>query len=118
MLATGIRTPIGIKVYGPDLGGIDRLSREIEAAVRQVPGTTSAFAERLDGGFYLEIEPDRPALARNGLLVGDLQRTILTALGGEAVATIVDGRARYTVNVRYPRELRSDPDSIAGQVLV
>ncbi len=118
MLATGIRTPIGIKVYGPDLGGIDRLSREIEAAVRQVPGTTSAFAERLDGGFYLEIEPDRAALARNGLLVGDLQRTISTALGGEAVTTIVDGRARYTVNVRYPRGLRSDPDSIAGQVLV
>ncbi len=118
MLATGIRTPIGIKVYGPDLGGIDRLSREIEAAVRKVPGTTSAFAERVDGGYYLEIEPDRMALARNGLLVGDLQRTISTALGGEVVTTVVDGRARYSVNVRYPRALRSGPDAIASQVLV
>jgi len=118
MLSTGIRTPVGIKVYGPDLDGIDRLSRQIEAAVRQVPGTTSAFAERIGGGYFLEIEPDRQALARYGLTVGDLQETITTALGGEPVTTTVDGRARYTVNVRYPRPLRSDPDSIARQVLV
>ncbi|MCG7363008.1 efflux RND transporter permease subunit [Roseomonas sp. ACRSG] len=118
MLSTGIRTPVGVKVYGPDLAGIDRLSREVEAAVRTVPGTTSAFAERVEGGYYLEIEPDRAALARHGLMVGDLQETIATALGGEPVTTTVEGRARYTVNVRYPRGLRSDPQGIAAQVLV
>ncbi|MCB4824851.1 efflux RND transporter permease subunit [Roseicella aerolata] len=118
MLSTGIRTPVGVKVYGPDLTGIDRLSREVEAAIRAVPGTTSAFAERVEGGYYLEIEPDRAALARHGLTVGDLQETIATALGGEPVTTTVEGRARYTVNVRYPRGLRSDPQGIAAQVLV
>ncbi|MBC9176010.1 efflux RND transporter permease subunit [Pseudoroseomonas ludipueritiae] len=118
MLSTGIRTPVGVKVYGPDLAGIDRLSREVEAAVRTVPGTTSAFAERVEGGYYLEVEPDRAALARHGLMVGDLQETIATALGGEPVTTTVEGRARYTVNVRYPRGLRSDPQGIAAQVLV
>jgi Cu(I)/Ag(I) efflux system membrane protein CusA/SilA len=118
MLSTGIRTPVGVKIYGPDLAGIDRLSREIEAAIRTVPGTTSAFAERTEGGYYLEIEPDRAALARYGLTIGDLQDTIAAALGGEPVTTTVEGRARYTVNVRYPRGLRGDPQGIATQVLV
>jgi Cu(I)/Ag(I) efflux system membrane protein CusA/SilA len=118
MLSTGIRTPIGIKVYGPDLEGIDTLSRKVEAAVHDVPGTTSAFAERIEGGYYLELEPDRAALARYGLTVGDVQEAIATALGGETVTTTVEGRARYTVNVRYPRALRSDPQAIAAQVLV
>jgi len=118
MLSTGIRTPIGVKVYGPDLAGIDRLSREIEADLRQVPGTGSAYAERVQNGYYLEITPDRPALARYGLTVGDLQETIATALGGESVTTTVEGRERYTVNVRYLRGLRNDPQAIATQVLV
>jgi Cu(I)/Ag(I) efflux system membrane protein CusA/SilA len=118
MLSTGIRTPIGVKVYGPDLAGIDRLSRQIEADLRQVPGTASAYAERVQNGYYLEITPDRPALARYGLTVGDLQETIATALGGETVTTTVEGRERYTVNVRYLRGLRNDPQSIATQVLV
>ena len=118
MLSTGIRTPVGIKVYGPDLAGIDTVSRSIEATVRQVPGTTSAFAERIEGGYFLEIEPDRGALARYGLTVGDLQDTITVALGGEPVTTTVDGRARYTVNVRYARDRRSTPEAIARQVLV
>jgi Cu(I)/Ag(I) efflux system membrane protein CusA/SilA len=118
MLSTGIRTPIGVKVYGPDLAGIDRLSREIEADLRQVPGTSSAYAERVQNGYYLEITPDRPALARYGLTVGDLQETIATALGGESVTTTVEGRERYTVNVRYLRGLRNDPQAIATQVLV
>jgi Cu(I)/Ag(I) efflux system membrane protein CusA/SilA len=118
MLSTGIRTPIGVKVYGSDLAGIDRLSREIEAALRQVPGTSSAYAERVQNGYYLEITPDRSALARYGLTVGDLQETIATALGGETVTTTVEGRERYTVNVRYPRGLRNDPQAIATQVLV
>ena len=118
MLATGIRTPIGIKIYGPDLAGIDRLSREIEAAVRPVPGTASAYAERVQNGYYVEISPDRPALARYALTVGDLQETIAIALGGEPVTTTVEGRERYTVNVRYLRGLRNDPQAIATQVLV
>ncbi|HTI79325.1 MAG TPA: CusA/CzcA family heavy metal efflux RND transporter [Acetobacteraceae bacterium] len=118
MLSTGIRTPVGVKVYGPDLAGIDTVSREIEAVVRQVPGTMSAFAERIEGGYFLEIEPDRTALARYGLTVGDLQETITTALGGEPVTTTVDGRARYTVSVRYARGLRTSPEAIARQVLV
>jgi copper/silver efflux system protein len=118
MLSTGIRTPIGVKVYGPDLAGIDRLSRKIEAALRQVPGTSSAYAERVQNGYYLEITPDRPALARYGLTVGDLQETIATALGGESVTTTVEGRERYTVSVRYLRGLRNDPQAIASQVLV
>src|SRR5438105_2301889 len=118
MLSTGIRTPIGVKVYGPDLAGIDRLSREIEVVLRTVPGTASAYAERVQNGYYLEITPDRPALARYGLTVGDLQETIATALGGETVTTTVEGRARYSVNVRYLRGLRDDPQAIATQVLV
>ena len=118
MLSTGIRTPIGIKVFGKDLAEIERLAKEIEAVVRTVPGTTSAYAERLTGGYYLEIEPDRMALARYGLAVGDLQEVIATALGGEMVTMTVEGLERYGVIVRYPRELRSDPQAIATQVLV
>ncbi|WP_341928472.1 CusA/CzcA family heavy metal efflux RND transporter [Methyloversatilis discipulorum] len=118
MLATGIRTPIGIKVFGKDLREMERVAREIETVVKAVPGTSSAFAERITGGFYLDIEPDRAQLARYGLAVGDLQEVIGTALGGERVTTTVEGRERYAVAVRYPRELRSDPDRIAREVLV
>jgi Cu(I)/Ag(I) efflux system membrane protein CusA/SilA len=109
MLSTGIRTPIGIKVFGKDLGEMEKLAKEIEAVVKTVPGTTSAFAERLTGGFYLNIEPDREQLARYGLAVGDLQDVIGSALGGEMVTTTVEGRERFGVTVRYPRELRSNP---------
>ncbi len=118
MLATGIRTPIGIKVFGKDLAEMERLAKEIEAVVKAVPGTTSAFAERITGGFYLDIAPDRAQLARYGLAVGDLQDVIGTALGGEMVTTTVEGRERYGVAVRYPRELRGDPERIAREVLV
>jgi Cu(I)/Ag(I) efflux system membrane protein CusA/SilA len=118
MLSTGIRTPVGIKLFGPDLATLDSLSRKIEAAVRPVPGTTSAYAERVTGGHYLEIEPDRAALARYGLMVGDLQQTVAAALGGEQVTTTVEGRERYSVNIRYPRELRGSPEDIAREVLV
>jgi Cu(I)/Ag(I) efflux system membrane protein CusA/SilA len=118
MLATGIRTPIGIKVFGKDLVEMERIAKEIEAVVRQVPGTTSAFAERLTGGFYLDIQPDRAQLARYGLTVGDLQDVITTALGGEMVTTTVEGRERFGVAVRYPRELRDSPTAIASEVLV
>ncbi|WP_374478388.1 efflux RND transporter permease subunit, partial [Zoogloea sp.] len=118
MLSTGIRTPIGIKVFGKDLGEMEKLAKEIEAVVKTVPGTTSAFAERITGGFYLNIEPDREQLARYGLAVGDLQDVIGSALGGEMVTTTVEGRERFGVTVRYPRELRSDPQQIAREVLV
>jgi Cu(I)/Ag(I) efflux system membrane protein CusA/SilA len=118
MLSTGIRTPIGIKVFGSDLEGLEGLAREIEAVVRTVPGTTSAFAERVMGGYYLEIEPDRSALARYGLKVGDVQEVIRTGLGADAVTTTVEGRERYTVNIRYPRAYRSSPQAIATDALV
>ncbi|MFA6312296.1 MAG: efflux RND transporter permease subunit [Sterolibacterium sp.] len=118
MLSTGIRTPIGIKVFGKDLDEMEKLAKEIEAVVKTVPGTSSAFAERITGGYYLNIEPDRQQLARYGLSVGELQDVIGTALGGEMVTTTVEGRERFGVTVRYPRELRSDPQQIARQVLV
>ncbi len=118
MLSTGIRTPIGIKVFGKNLEEMEKLAKEIEAVVKTVPGTTSAFAERITGGFYLNIEPDREQLARYGLAIGDLQDVIGTALGGEMVTTTVEGRERYGVSVRYPREMRSDPQQIAREVLI
>ena len=118
MLATGIRTPVGVKVIGRDLKVIEGLAREIEAAIKTVPGTSSAFAERIIGGYYLEIEPDRTALARYGLMVGDVQQVISSAVGAETVTTTVEGRERYAVSLRYPRDVRSDPDSIAREVLI
>jgi Cu(I)/Ag(I) efflux system membrane protein CusA/SilA len=118
MLSTGIRTPVGVKVFGADLVEIERLAREIEQVLKTVPGTSSAYAERVIGGYYLDIVPDRTALARYGLMVGDVQDAISTALGGETVTTAVEGRERYTVNIRYPRDLRSDPQSIASDVLI
>ena len=118
MLSTGIRTPVGVKVYGDDLGELDRLSKQIESVIRKVPGTTSAFAERVLGGYYLNIDPDRSTLARYGLTINDLQDVVRTALGGEMVTETVEGRERYSVNVRYPRDFREDPQAIASQVLV
>ncbi|MCG3169854.1 MAG: Cation efflux system protein CusA [Pseudomonadales bacterium] len=118
MLSTGIRTPVGIKVFGSELAELERVAREIEAVVRELPGTGSVYAERLTGGHYLNIEPDRERLGRYGLSIDDVQQTIASALGGETVTTTVEGRERYAVGVRYPRELRADPDAIARHVLV
>ncbi|MFH1554281.1 MAG: CusA/CzcA family heavy metal efflux RND transporter [Pseudomonadota bacterium] len=118
MLSTGIRTPVGIKVFGADLAEMESVARQIETVVKTVPGTSSAYAERVIGGYYLDIVPDRSALARYGLMIGDVQDVIATALGGDAVTTAVEGRERYSVNIRYPRDFRSDPSSIAGNVLV
>ncbi len=117
MLATGIRTTLGIKVFGPDLVTIQAVGAEIEALLAPVAGTASIFAERSFGGRYLDIRPDRKALARYGLAVGDLQNVIATALGGRNVTTMVEGRERYPVQVRYARELRDDPSRLS-QVLV
>jgi Cu(I)/Ag(I) efflux system membrane protein CusA/SilA len=118
MLSTGIRTPIGIKVFGKDLGEMEKLATQIEKVVKTVPGTTSAFAERITGGYYLNIEPDREKIARYGLGVGDVLDVVGTALGGEMVTNTVEGRERFGVAVRYPRELRSDPQSIGAETLV
>jgi len=118
MLSTGIRTPIGIKVFGSSLEEMERVAREIETVVRNVPGTSSAYAERLTGGRYLDIEPDRAQLARYGVTVGELMDTIAMALGGEVLTTTVEGRSRFGVIVRYPRDARSDPQRIEREVLV
>ena len=118
MLATGIRTPIGIKLFGKDLNEMERLAQKIEQTVKTVPGTTSAYAERLTGGSYLNISPDYEALARYGLLMGDVQDVISTAVGGETITTMVEGRERFAVTVRYPRELRDSPQAIAEHILV
>ncbi|MGE4072953.1 MAG: efflux RND transporter permease subunit [Lysobacterales bacterium] len=118
MLSTGIRTPIGIKVFGTELGSMEQLAEEIEAVVSAVPGTASAYAERLTGGYYLNIEPDLAKLARYGISVGSVQDVIAAALGGSTVTTTVEGRERFAVIVRYPRELRGDPEALAQQVLV
>ncbi len=118
MLSTGIRTPIGVKVFGKDLVEMERLAKQVEAVIKTVPGTTSAYAERIIGGYFLDVEPDRMALARYGLAVGDLQEVVAIALGGEMVTTTVEGRERFGVIVRYPRELRNDPQAISTQVLV
>ncbi|GAC1327649.1 MAG: CusA/CzcA family heavy metal efflux RND transporter [Beijerinckiaceae bacterium] len=118
MLSTGIRTPVGVKVIGRDLVEMDKLARQIETVLKAVPGTSSAYAERVIGGYYLDIVPDRSALARYGVMIQDVQDVVGTALGGQAITTTVEGRQRYTVNMRYPRDLRSDPQSIARDVLV
>lgn len=118
MLSTGIRTPVGIKVFGTDLAEMEKIARQVEAVVKAVPGTSSAYAERVIGGYFLDIVPDRIALGRYGLTVSDVQDVIATALGGEMVTNTVEGRERYSVNVRYPRELRSNPQAIATEVQV
>ncbi len=117
MLSTGIRTPVGIKVFGSDSKEIERVGERLEAILREVPGTRSVFAERVAAGYYLDFELDREALARYGLTVDDANELVLTAVGGETVTTTVEGRERYSVNVRYPRELRDDPEKL-GRILV
>jgi len=108
MLTTGVRTPIGIKVLGGDLKQIEEVGTHLEAVLKDLPGTRSAFAERTTGGFFLDFDLKRERLARHGLTVEDAQMVLMSAVGGEAVTTTVEGRERYTVNVRYARELRDD----------
>lgn len=114
MLATGIRTPVGIKVFGPDLAELERIGREVERAVQMVPGTRSAFAERAVSGYYLDIDIDRKAAARHGLNVGDVQAVIATAIGGMTITQTVEGRQRFGVRIRYPQELRDTPERLAS----
>jgi Cu(I)/Ag(I) efflux system membrane protein CusA/SilA len=106
MLATGIKSPVGIKVAGADLATLDRLTAQIESAVKGVPGVSSALAERLTGGRYIDVDVDRVAAARYGLSVADVQAVVSTAIGGDNVGEVIAGRERYPINLRYPRELR------------
>jgi Cu(I)/Ag(I) efflux system membrane protein CusA/SilA len=112
MITTGVRSPVGIKVLGPDLNKIEAIGKEIERVLASVPGTRSAFAERLNEGYYLDLIVNRREAARYGLTVGDVQTLITSAIGGENVTTTVEGRERYPVNVRYKRELRDDPERL------
>jgi copper/silver efflux system protein len=117
MLATGIRTPVGIKLYGPDLAELERLGKEVEAAVQMVPGTRSVFAERAVSGYYIDIAIDRMAIARYGLSMADVQDVIATAIGGMTITQTVEGRERYGVRVRYPQELRDSPERLANVLI-
>ena len=112
MLATGIRTPVGVKVLGPKLEELDRISRQVEDAVKGISGTRSAYAERVTTGYFLDIKPKREEIARYGLSIDDVQEIIQTTLGGMNLTITVEGRERYPVNIRYARELRNDIDKI------
>jgi Cu(I)/Ag(I) efflux system membrane protein CusA/SilA len=112
MLTTGVRTPVGIKVFGDDLGEIERLSIELEGMLRQVPGTRSTFAERQTGREYIDVVPDREAIARYGLTVRDVHDVLEVAVGGMPVSTVIAGRSRFTINLRYASDYRADPDAL------
>ncbi|MGB5254522.1 MAG: efflux RND transporter permease subunit [Sedimenticolaceae bacterium] len=118
MLATGIKTPVGIKVAGPDLAEIERIGRAIEKVVLTVPGTTSAYSERVAGGRYIDIMPDRIAAARYGLNIDDLNQVIAAAVGGINITQTVEGLERYPVNLRFPRERRDDLQKLRALPLV
>ncbi|OZA84455.1 MAG: CusA/CzcA family heavy metal efflux RND transporter, partial [Burkholderiales bacterium 34-67-9] len=112
MLATGIKSPVGIKVAGMDLAEIDRLTSEIERVVQAVPGVSSAFAERLTGGRYINVDIDRDAAARYGMNVADVQSIVSSAIGGENIGETVEGLQRFPINVRYPREIRDSLENL------
>ena len=114
MLSTGIKTPLGIKVTGPDLAGIAELAQQIAAAIKSVPGTRTVFAERATGGRYLDIDINRAQAARYGVTVADVQRLVQGAIGGENIGTVIDGRERFQINLRYPRALRDSLPAIAA----
>ena len=112
MLSTGIRTPVGIKIFGPDLSKIEEIGRHLEMVLNSVNGTRSVFAERVTGGYYLDFDLKREEIARYGLAIDDIQMIIESAIGGESITTTVEGRERYPVSVRYARELRDDPEKL------
>ena len=112
MLATGIKTPVGIKVAGPDLAELERIAAEIETVVRQVPGTSSVFAERVMGGNYIEFNINRDEIARYGLALGDVQEVLEVALGGMPLTTTVEGLERYSINLRYDRDFRENLEAL------
>jgi len=112
MLTTGVRTPVGIKIFGPDLKQIEEIGKHLEMSLKAVPGTRSVYAERVAGGYFLDFEINREEIARYGLTVMDVGRTIESAIGGENIDMTIEGRERYPINVRYLRELRDDPDKL------
>ncbi|MDH5640769.1 MAG: CusA/CzcA family heavy metal efflux RND transporter, partial [Nitrospira sp.] len=112
MLTTGIRTPVGIKIFGPDLKQIEHIGKRLEVVLQEVPGTKSVYAERVSGGYFLDFDINREAIARYGLTVMDVGQIIESAIGGENISTTIEGRERYPINVRYLRELRDDPDKL------
>lgn len=118
MLSTGIKTPVGIKVSGPDLGQIDQITKQIEAVVKPVPGVASALAERISGGRYIDVNLDRARAARYGLSVADVQSVVSSTIGGENVGEVLDGRQRFPINVRYPRDYRDSVQSLREFPLV
>ena len=113
MLTTGIRTPVGVKVFGSDLSEIERIGQRLEQILQKVPGTRSVYGERVAGGYFVDFDLKRREIARYGLTIQEVQEVIMSAIGGENVSTTVEGRERYPINVRYPRELRDDPDKLA-----
>lgn len=118
MLATGIKSPVGIKIAGPDLAVIERIGAQIENVVKQVPGTVSAFSERVSGGRYIEVVPDRIAAARYGMSIADVQRIVALAIGGENIGETVEGLQRFPINLRYPRALRDSVQDLRDLPLV
>jgi Cu(I)/Ag(I) efflux system membrane protein CusA/SilA len=117
MLATGIKTPVGIKIFGPDLATLDRIGKQIETHLPMVEGTNSVFAEKALGGRYVNVDVDREAAARYGMTSDDVQMAMMTAVGGMYAGEVIEGRERYTTLVRYPRELRDDPRKIASTLV-
>jgi len=117
MLTTGIRTPVGVKIFGSDLKEIEQIGQHLEGVLQKVRGTRSAYAERTAGGYFVDFDLDRASIARYGLTVGEVQDVIMTAIGGENVSTTIEGRERYPINIRYPRELRDDVQKL-GRTLV
>jgi len=112
MLTTGVRTPVGIKIYGQNLEEIQRIGEDIEKSLQHIRGTRNAFAERTAGGYFVDFELDREKLSRYGISIRQAQMVIMTAIGGDSLSTIIEGRERYSVNVRYARELRQDMDRL------
>ncbi|MGQ0698785.1 MAG: efflux RND transporter permease subunit [Panacagrimonas sp.] len=118
MLATGIKSPVGIKISGPDLTVIEKIGQQIEAVVKQIPGTASAFSERVSGGRYIEVHPDRLAAARHGLSIAEIQRIVAIAIGGENIGETVEDLQRFPINLRYPRELRDSVQDLRDLPIV
>jgi Cu(I)/Ag(I) efflux system membrane protein CusA/SilA len=112
MQSTGIRTPVGVKIFGPDLGKIEEIGKHLEMVLQTIPGTRSAYAERVTSGYYLDFELKRDEIARYGLAIDEIQMLIESVIGGESITTTVEGRERYPVSVRYGRELRDDPERL------
>ncbi len=113
MLTTGIRTPVGVKIFGSDLAEIEKIGQHLEGILQKIPGTRSVFGERVAGGYFVDFDLNREEIARHGLTIGEVQEVIMTAIGGDNVSTTVEGRERYPINIRYPRELRDDVDNLS-----